>query len=199
MEQPCAKEGKYLISQAKTREHLWPRRRCSVISGAQHWVYQMPARSRRGTHPTWEDPEVPQSSPGLSRAGEAQQPQTREPSLLPQATQTTTGPDQMSEDPADTPKRSCTHQEEQLQGLETSLPRQVPPFLDPFSKCFQLHRLDIPQPAPGMAVREQARFEASSLGPPWGCPEQSVAPGPAGLAPVLPTDPPQGPLLLGPI
>lgn len=38
VKQSCEKEGRYLISQAKTRECFWPRGRCSVISGAQHWV-----------------------------------------------------------------------------------------------------------------------------------------------------------------
>lgn len=57
-----------------------------------------------------------QPSPGLHGAGEAQQPQpkTREPSLLPQATQAAMDPDQMNADSAGTPKRSCTHQEEQV-------------------------------------------------------------------------------------
>lgn len=65
-----------------------------------------------------------QTYPGLHGAGKVQQPQpkTREPSPLPQATPASMDPDQMSEDSAETPKRSCTQQEEQVQGLETSLP-----------------------------------------------------------------------------
>lgn len=111
VKQSCEKEGRYLISQAKTRECFWPRGVREVLGDLRSSALGVPGRNSSGkTEPLAVPGKIPRScllSLGLHGAGEAKQPQpvTREPGLLPQAPQEPRDPDQMSEDSAETPEQ----------------------------------------------------------------------------------------------
>lgn len=130
VKQSCENKGRYLICQAKTRELFWPQGVREVLSNLRSSALGVLGRNSSGKRLPGAGQalalpgKIPRSCQpplGLRGAGKAQQPVTREPSLLPQATQAPMDPDQMRIQ-LKPPNCSLTHQEKQVQGLERSLP-----------------------------------------------------------------------------